>query len=216
MSVWAMVPIKPLNRAKSRLATVLSVEQRETLALNMLLHNLNVLTRCPSVFGILVISRDMKALSAARAIEGVHTLQESGTPELNSALQRASRMLKSWGAGATLILPADVPLLSVKDVETMIDMGRYDHSLVIAPDRHHDGTNAMFMRPADIIDYGFGAGSYQRHIHAAELEGVEVHTYESERLSLDVDSPEDLVLYQELAVKLGEPIIDYMGEHTQP
>ncbi len=211
MSIWAMVPIKPLNRAKSRLASVLSPEQREILALHMLMHNLKILTQSPGIFGVLVISRDMKALAAARAVEGVHTLQESGTPELNKALHRASRMLMSWGTTATLILPADVPLLSCEDVQAMIDLGRFDHSLVIAPDRYHDGTNAMFMRPPDIIDYGFGKGSFTRHIQAAELAGAEVHRYESERLSLDIDSPEDLMLYQELAAKLGEPLIDVLG-----
>lgn len=216
MSVWAIVPIKPLNRAKSRLAPVLSSEQREFLALNMLLHNLKVLTKSPGVFGVLVISRDMKALSAARAIPGVHTLQESGTPELNMALQRASRMLMTWGTTATLVLPADVPLLHRDDVQAMIELGRYDHTVVIAPDRKRDGTNAMFMRPPDMIDYGFGVGSFQRHIQSAELEGAEVHIYESERLGLDVDSPEDLLLYHEMAAKFGEPVIDYLGEQTQP
>lgn len=215
MSIWAMVPIKPLNRAKSRLAAVLSSEQRETLALHMLIHNLKVLTQSPGIFGVLVISRDMKALSAARAIQGVHTLQESGTPELNTALHRASRMLMSWGTSATLVLPADVPLIHCDDVQAMIDLGRFEHSVVIAPDRRRDGTNAMFMRPPDIIDYGFGVGSFKRHIQAAELAGAEVHIYESERMSLDIDSPEDLTLYQELAAKLGEPIIDYLGVAPQ-
>ncbi|MBZ0308949.1 MAG: 2-phospho-L-lactate guanylyltransferase [Anaerolineae bacterium] len=210
MSIWAMVPIKPLNRAKSRLSSVLSSEQRETLALYMLMHNLEILTHSAGISGVLVISRDMKALAAARAVEGVHTLQESGTPELNKALHRASRMLMSWGTTATLILPADIPLLSCEDVQVMIDLGRFEQSLVIAPDRYHDGTNAMFMRPPDIIDYGFGRGSFNRHVQAAELAGAEVHRYESERLSLDVDSPEDLILYQQLAAKLGEPVIDFL------
>lgn len=210
MSIWAMVPIKPLNRAKSRLSSVLSSEQRETLALHMLMHNLEILTHSAGISGVLVISRDMKALAAARAVEGVHTLQESGTPELNKALHRASRMLMSWGTTATLILPADIPLLSCEDVQVMIDLGRFEQSLVIAPDRYHDGTNAMFMRPPDIIDYGFGRGSFNRHVQAAELAGAEVHRYESERLSLDVDSPEDLILYQQLAAKLGEPVIDFL------
>ncbi len=215
MSVWAIVPIKPLNRAKSRLSTVLTAEQRETLALHMLLHNLKILTQSKSVFGVLVISRDMKALAAARAIEGVHTLQESGTPELNTALHRASRMLMTWGTTATLVLPADVPLISCEDVQAIISMGRYNHSVVIAPDDKRDGTNAMFMRPPDIIDYGFGVGSFERHMQSANLAGADVHVYESERLALDVDSPEDLIRYHELAVKYGEPILDYMNVLTQ-
>jgi 2-phospho-L-lactate guanylyltransferase len=205
-----MVPIKPLNRAKSRLASVLEPEQRERLALGMLLHNLNVLTRTPGLAGVLVISRDMKALAAARQIEGVHTLQESGTPELNTALLRASRMLISWGTGATLVLPADVPLLCAEDIKNILHLGRYSQTVVIAPDREKDGTNAMFSRPPDIIEYAFGVGSFQRHIQTAELAGASVQIYQSERLALDVDRPEDLELYHRMAQKYGEPIIDYM------
>lgn len=212
MSVWAMVPIKPLNRAKSRLASVLRPEQREHLALGMLIHNLEVLTKASGIAGVLVISRDTKALAAARMVSGVQTLHESGTPELNSALQRASRMLLAWGASATLILPADVPLVRAEDIETMVDLGSYTSTLVIAPDRRRDGTNAIFTRPPDLIDYGFGAGSFQKHIYAAQLVGAKVHIYESEYVCVDVDSPDDLEYYHEQATRLGLPIIDYMGE----
>lgn len=214
MSIWAIVPIKPLNRAKSRLAEVLDPPARQRLALGMLLHNLKVLTGSTKIKGVLVISRDMKALSAARAVGGVQTLQESGTPELNNALQRACRMLMSWRASATLILPADVPLVTLEDVEQIIELGRYNHTVVIAPDKHRDGTNAIFSRPPDLIDYAFGAGSYQRHMQAAELVGAEVKTYVSERLSLDIDSPDDLIAYHKLAAKMGMPIINYNGTNA--
>ncbi|NJL92754.1 MAG: 2-phospho-L-lactate guanylyltransferase [Anaerolineae bacterium] len=215
MSVWAIVPIKPLNRAKSRLAVVLTPEQRERLALGMLLHNLHILGQVSSISGVLVISRDMKALAAARALPGVQTLQESGTPELNAALRRASTMLVSWGAKAVLILPADIPLLAREDVEQLITLGRYDNSLVIAPDAQRDGTNAILSRPAQLIDYSFGVGSYARHIQAGELAGAEVHTYVSERLALDVDTPEDLRAYEDLGHHLGLLTINYR-DATQP
>lgn len=208
MTVWAIVPIKPLNRAKSRLAPILSTEQRERLALGMLMHNLRVLTQAPAIKGVLVISRDMKALASAREVPGVQTLQESGTPELNNALRRASRMLVSWGARATLILPADVPLVSQEDVEQIVHQGRFMNTLVIAPDAQKDGSNAIFSRPPDLIDFAFGVGSYERHVKAAQLVGADVHTYESERLALDVDTPEDLRHYYELAEQLGETPVE--------
>jgi len=209
MTVWAIVPIKPLNRAKSRLAPVLTTEQRERLALGMLLHNLKVLTATPVIKGVLVISRDMKALASAREILGVQTLQESGTPELNNALRRAARMLLSWGASATLILPADVPLVAQTDIEQMVHMGRFRNTLVIAPDQVKDGSNAIFSRPPNLIDFAFGVGSYERHIKAAQLVGAEVHTYESDRLALDVDTAEDLRNYYALAEQLGEKPVEY-------
>jgi 2-phospho-L-lactate guanylyltransferase len=207
MNIWGVVPVKPLNRAKSRLSSILEPERREALAVGMMIRVLEVLTHVPSLHGVLVISRDMKALAKAREISGVQTLQESGTPELNHALQRASRMLISWGAEGTLILPADVPLVSVEDVEAMIALGGAAPTIVIAPDRHQDGTNAMFTRPPDIIELGFGTGSYRQHVLAAKRVGATVQVYESERLSLDIDVPDDLVAYQELAQKLGEQLV---------
>lgn len=210
MSVWAIVPIKPLNRAKSRLADVLQPHQREYLAIEMLRHNLRVLTSTPSLQGVMVISRDMKALSLAREVKGVQTLQESGTPQLNNALQRATRMLMAMGAEAALILPADVPLVSRGDVEAMIHLGATPNSIVIAPDRHQDGTNAIFTRPPDVIPFSFGVGSFQCHLQYSGKTGLTVQVYESERLGLDVDTPEDLVAYANMAQRLHEAPINYL------
>lgn len=209
MSIWAIVPIKPLNRAKSRLASVLSAEQRAYLALEMLRHNLRVLIEVPGLDGVLVISRDTKALAEAREFKNVQTLQESGTPELNQALQRAIQMLISWGTTATLILPADIPLLSRTDVENILKFGDVDSGIVIAPDRLEDGTNAIFTRPPGVIEFGFGRGSFVKHVQKAENAGANLHIYRSERIGLDVDSPEDLAKYAELAARYGEKMIDF-------
>lgn len=209
MSVWAMVPIKPLNRAKSRLASVLPPEQRASLALAMLHHNLAVLTSTPLLAGVLVISRDTKALAAARAVGGVQTLQESGTPELNSALKRAARLLISWKVEAALILPADVPLINREEVEAIIRLGEEGRQVILVPDRKKDGTNAIFVRPPDVIEMGFGEGSFLRHQASAQEVACGLQVYESERLGLDVDTPEDLADYVKLAAKYGQSPIQY-------
>jgi len=207
MTIWAVVPVKPLNRAKSRLKDVLSPEQREHLAFEMLRHNLSILTTVSDIDGVLVISRDTKALAEARNFDRVQTLQESGTPELNTALQRASRMLIAWGAEASLILPSDIPLMNKTDIETILSKGQTYHSLVISPDRHRDGTNAVFMRPPALIPFGFGRGSFDHHLASAREHGYPIHIYESERLSIDVDTPDDLDLYVKTARKLGQSIL---------
>ena len=94
MNVWAVVPVKPLNRAKSRLAAALSAEMREQLAVKMLHHTVKCLVDCSAVSGILVISRDTRALVIAREY-GAKTVQESGAPELNPALERASQVIET-------------------------------------------------------------------------------------------------------------------------
>ena len=197
MSTWAIIPVKPLNRAKSRLAAVLTPEQRRHLAETMFRHVLEVVTAVPQIRGVLVISRDSKALAIARDY-GAKTVQETGTPELNSALTRATQVIQSWGAEAVLVLPADLPLVTAADVTHMIHLGRAMPSVVIATVQNQDGTNALFMRPPGIIDYAYGTGSYARHRQLAEAEGIEVKMYHSEQLALDIDVSDDLEDYHRL------------------
>ena len=194
MSVWVIVPVKPLNRAKSRLAQVLSPQQRQQLAETMFRHVLQVVARVPQVVGTLVISRDGRVLAIARE-HGARTVQESGAPELNAALMRATQVVARWRSSGMLILPADLPLISEDDIVNMIGMGRGNPSVVIATDDEEDGTNAMFIRPPGLIEYAYGTGSFHRHVDLARKAGAEVKVFQSERLSLDIDLPADLEAY---------------------
>jgi 2-phospho-L-lactate guanylyltransferase len=198
MGVWVIVPVKPLNQAKTRLSQVLSPEERQHLAETMLRHVLGVVQHVPQLMGTLVISRDNKALSIAREY-GARTVQESGAPELNAALMRATQVISRLNGSAILILPADLPLIVQEDVQAIMRMGEDEPSVVIATDQHQDGTNALFIRPPGLIDYAYGPGSYRRHIDKAREAGAEVHVYQSERLSLDIDMPADLKFYSELS-----------------
>jgi 2-phospho-L-lactate guanylyltransferase len=197
MSVWAIIPVKPLRVAKSRLSEVLSPEDRQRFAESMLRHVLSVVSNVPQVAGTLVISRDSKALSIAREY-GAHTVQESGNPELNVALMRATQVIASWRSAAVLVLPADLPLIAPEDVSGIIALGERTPSIVIATDRNQDGTNALFLRPPGLIPYAYGNGSYQRHVNLGFEAGAIVHEYHSERLVLDIDLPEDIVRYNEI------------------
>lgn len=194
MSLWAIIPVKPLKNAKSRLSPALSPDQRFELAQAMLRHVLSVTTAIPSVTGVLVISRDTKALAIAREM-GAKTLQEGAMSNLNPALLRATMVVKSWRAEAALILPADLPFIKADDIQGLIALAS-DRSIVIATDNARDGTNALLVRPPDAIEFAYGGGSFERHIRLAQEAGLQAFAYESERLALDIDLPEDLATYQ--------------------
>jgi 2-phospho-L-lactate guanylyltransferase len=202
MGIWTIIPVKPLNRAKSRLAQVLSPLEREQLAELMLRHVLGTVRNVSQVMGTLVISRDGRALAIAREF-GARTVQESGAPELNNALMRATQVVTRWNSEAILILPADLPLVAEEDLRAIIEMGLYNQTVVISTDQSEDGTNALFIRPPGVIDYAYGPGSFRRHIELAKEAGADVKIYQSPRLVLDIDLPADLEIYRELA-KLGE------------
>ena len=206
MNVWAIVPVKPFKRAKSRLSDTLSPEQRENLAIGLLERTVRLLVPLTCIQGVLVISRDPKALSMAREW-GAQTVQESGAPELNRALLRATQALKVWGAEAALVVPADIPLLNADDIEAMVMMGHYHNSVVLAPDRHQHGTNLLLVRPPGLIPYSFGDDSYAEHQRLAHEVQATVMTYNSERARLDIDLPDDLRQYHALAKVFEESII---------
>ena len=196
MSLWAIIPVKPLKNAKSRLAPVLLPNQRFELAQAMFRHVLSVTASVGQVTGVLVISRDTKALAIAREL-GAKTLQEGAFSNLNPALLRATMVVKSWRADTVLILPADLPFINADDIRAMILLAQ-EKSLVIATDRERDGTNALLVRPPGAISYEYGRGSYRRHISLAEEADLCVSLYQSDRTALDIDVPQDLRDYQEI------------------
>lgn len=209
MSLWTIIPIKPLNRAKTRLADVLSPEQRYDFAEMMFRRILTVLSDVPQVTGTLVVSRDTKALAIAREL-GAKTVQESGSAELNMALTRATEVVRIWGGGAVLVLPADLPFVNHDDIAKIAEMGRSGKTVVLATDHEQDGTNAMLVRPVGLIPYAYGTKSYKYHSIAAKLAGAELKIYESENIKLDVDIPEDLEEYnrrlEETHIELLSPV----------
>jgi len=206
MTYWAIVPIKPLRRAKSRLAGVLSREERASLSQEMLEHTLEVLKQVPEIERTLVVSRDTHALAIARQ-HGARTVTERGAPELNNALIRATLVAKTYGVAGVLVLPADLPLIKIDDIRELIKRAQNPPVMVIVPDRHRSGTNALLTSPPGLIEYDFGPESFQRHVARAESAGARLEICEISSVGLDVDLPEDLdFLYGELAEESNRPL----------
>ncbi len=196
MTLWAIVPVKPFGLAKSRLAPVLEPAQRVALSRAVLGQTLAILKQTPSISRTLVVSRDPAVLSLARLYQA-NTVSESGQPELNAALRRAIEVAQSLGASGVLVLPADLPTLTVDDVAALIPPAREDVAASIAPDRHGQGTNGVFVRPPHLLNVSFGAGSFQRHLAQLRQKGVTPHIVERPGLQLDLDTPDDWAIYRE-------------------
>jgi 2-phospho-L-lactate/phosphoenolpyruvate guanylyltransferase len=191
MTIWAIVPVKPLRRGKSRLAGLLTEEQRTRLNRYLLEHTLTVLNEIPDIEHTLVVSRDPAALALTRSMGG-RTVLEDGAPQFNTALQRATIVAQTQGARAVLILPADLPLVEASDLEALLSLGQTPPIVVIAPDRRQDGTNTLLINPAGLIEYGYGQGSFRLHCQRATEAGAKLEIVNCERIGLDLDLPEDL------------------------
>jgi len=196
MTLWAIVPVKPLRRGKSRLANVLTQDERTDLNRRLLVHTLDTLTAIPELDQVLVISRDQSALSLARE-HGARTVQENGAPKLNLALARATVVAQQYATRGVLILPADLPLITPEDIYAMLERAKNPPVVVVVPDRHRQGTNALLVCPAGLLDYEFGPGSFSRHCERARAAGARLEIFELPSLALDMDLPEDLQMVSE-------------------
>jgi len=204
MTLWAIVPVKPFRRGKSRLSDVLSEDERALLNYTLLGNTLRTLSDVSEIDQILVVSSDPAALALAREYQA-RTVQEDGHPGLNTALRRATIVAQMYSAHDILILPADLPLISKADIQAFLQHAGKPPVIVIAPDRRSDGTNALYMSPAGVIEYKYGAGSFAHHIQQAQKKGVRVEVCQLSSLGLDLDLPEDLDLLKQIEAMKIEP-----------
>ena len=197
MTLWAIVPVKPLRRGKSRLAGTLTEDERTELNRALLQHTLETLSELKEVDGVLVVSRDPNALTIARN-HGARTVQEDGQPELNTALKRATIVAQVYATRGILVLPADLPLITREDILALINRAIKPPVVVIAPDRHKKGTNALLISPPGLIEYDFGENSFQRHCELIKKAGARLEIVDLPSLGLDLDVPEDFEIIKNL------------------
>lgn len=203
MTLWAIVPVKPLRRGKSRLAGSLTDDERVELNRLLLEHTLKTLTDLKEVEQVLVVSRDSSALAMAREM-GARTVQEDGAPALNTALKRATVVAQVYASRGVLVIPADLPFLAASDVLALLERATNPPVVVIAPDRRGKGTNALLLSPANLIEYDFGGDSFERHCNRARKAGARLEIVDLPSLGLDLDLPEDLALVRQIeALKTG-------------
>lgn len=197
MTFWAIVPVKPLRRGKSRLAGILTEDERADLNRALLKHTLQTLSELREVDEVLVVSRDPQVLTIARN-HGARTVREDGQPELNTALKRATVIAQVYATRGVLVLPADLPLISREDALALVERATDPPVVVIAPDRHGTGTNALLISPAGLIEYNFGEDSFQRHCELVKNAGARLEVVNLHSLGLDLDSPEDYEIIKNL------------------
>ena len=201
----ALIPIRSLTGGKSRLAGALGDDERSDLIGAMLGDVVAAATGAGAVDRVIVISPDDDVLSlAGHLAPDVLTLrQDADRPGLIAALDQGRAFVIDRGAAALLILFGDLPLLSASDVRAMLAQ---PGPVVLSPDRHGQGTNALLLRfppdgeaPTEPFRFRFGPDSYRLHLAEADQLGLLAATVVTAGTSLDVDTPADLVEWSERA-----------------
>jgi 2-phospho-L-lactate guanylyltransferase len=190
MSTLAILPIKRFSQAKQRLSRGLSPERRQTLAEAMFCDVLVALKRSSAIDELLVVT----AGSVARRIaedQGATVLEE-GEPGHNAAARLGIGAALRAGADRVLLVPGDCPALDPAELDALLARPLKPPAVVIVPDRHGTGTNALLLTPPDAMDPSFGPGSCRRHAENARAIGIHAEVVEVASLAMDVDTPDDL------------------------
>ena len=190
MKTLAILPVKRFAAAKQRLAEALEGGARVALAQAMFMDVLVSVRDVSGLDGIAVVTSERVAQKAA-ALSGSGTLvlREEGQQGHSEAAMLGIRRAIADGYDRVLLIPGDTPLVLPVELTALLAGAS---GIVVVPDRHGTGTNAMVMTPPDGIDPSFGPGSLERHVAAAEAAGIPFRVEEVPGLALDVDTPEDL------------------------
>ena len=179
-SVHIIVPFKQSD-AKSRLAPVLTPEERRLLAFTMLRDVLAVV----SGYGeITVLSKP----GLKKEELGVDVAISQSNLELNEALNAFidSHAKHGWPSDI-LIVMADLALLTRDVVEGILDC---DGDVVLCPGRG-GGTNMVLTRSPRFRTCYRGL-SFPKHCAQAKRLGLRLNIFESFRAGCDIDEPGDL------------------------
>lgn len=187
----AIVPMARLERAKSRLAGVLSDELRERLVMTMFEDVLVALTACRSVDAILVVTPDARI--AERAAElGIAVVCEEAQRGLNPAVADAAARLRARGADRLLVVPGDIPLAAASEIAAVADALDAGADVALVPAHDGLGTNALAFAAALDFTPLFGPGSYARHLAEARTLRLTARTVALAGIARDIDTPGDL------------------------
>jgi 2-phospho-L-lactate guanylyltransferase len=168
----AVVPMKAMDLAKSRLSGMLDAAGRQALTRQMLDHVLATLREA---------GLDVRVASA-----------DEGTGDLNADVTAAARRVEDEGAHELLLVMADLPYLAVSDIAAMIEAGR--RSDVVIAEAKDGGTNALLLRPPTVLTFAFTTGrpSAQFHADHARNVGIAPAIVRRPGLARDIDTPDDL------------------------
>jgi 2-phospho-L-lactate guanylyltransferase len=114
-----------------------------------------------------------------------------GIGRLNQIFLMAMSLLAEEGEASVLLLPADVPLINVDNLQQMFSQHTMP-GVTLVPAMSDEGTNAMMVSPPQLITPGFGHLSSQRHGDFCRAKGIEPTVLCIPELGLDVDTVDDL------------------------
>jgi len=184
VKVTIVILARDPRSAKTRLRGAIGPAARRRLAIAMF--DDVVAAAVATGWAVLVVTDARSIATRARSAgAGGIVVAARGTRD---GARRGVLAAQRHGADAVLIIAADVPLVRAGDLRRIATAGRRS-DVVIVPDRHRSGTNALYLRPPSRIAPRFGRRSFAAHRRAAGAAG---RVLAIAGLGLDVDTTADL------------------------
>jgi 2-phospho-L-lactate guanylyltransferase len=188
-----ILPVKSFGAAKQRLGSLLGAGSRHALAQAMFQDVLSSLRKVEAIEQIVVVASEPSVEFETE--DRIVLLEDDPQDGQSAAVLIGIRWALAQGFGRVLLVPGDTPLLAVEEVDALLSGAEAENtSVVIVPDRHGTGTNALVIRPPTAIEPSFGADSLERHVAAAQAAGVSHRVERVPSLEFDVDTSDDLTV----------------------
>jgi len=179
--VLAIVPVKGLDGAKTRLAPRLSTDERARLVVEMLDRVLSACAEAGAIERTLLVTPD-----PGLGRGGVELLVDAGTGHADAI---ALALADPRAAGGALVVMGDCPLATAASLDALARAAR---PLALAPARD-GGVNALALTPVNGFLPRFGVRA-ETTVAEARAAGLDPVVVDEPALALDVDLPEDYEL----------------------
>ena len=197
MRTRIIVPHRGLESAKTRLASVLSHEERVLLGERLLRHVVGTAVASLGPDDELMVISPSRALADIVGPMGASLSIQNGMG-LNEGLEQARQAALDARVDILVVIHGDLPKLTRADIAALVRTLPPTGGVTIAPDRAGSGTNGLAMLPIDAIPFRFGKGSFAAHCAEAEKSGWPLVAVNRSGLAFDLDTPDDLRRWLEM------------------
>lgn len=192
MTPWLLVPVKSMSAGKSRLMPVLEQGIRRQLNELFVYRALETAIAFPGREHTAFISECDEVLTMVAAY-GVLAIRQTAGAGLNAAATQGVAELREREARPVLLMPCDEPMVRPADLRRIAAIGANRRGIVICPDKHGTGTNALYLPREAKMQFHFGENSLARHCDEARRIGFPPTVHYNPRIAFDIDAPQDLM-----------------------
>jgi len=191
MKAGIIIPVKELRESKARLASILSSTEREELTMVMFSEVIENIRESQLVDEILTVTPDDQVAELGKSL-GSSIILEDYSRGVNIAVFKGNEYYIARKFNATLVLPADIPLMAMSDLDRIIELA-LDKDVIITPSLNQDGTNALLQRPPGVIDTFYDNDSFTNHLRESIERNLKSFIFRAPSIMLDIDSPQDVL-----------------------